>query len=1010
MKYQKKTEGRFLLAAVVALSATFTYAQDDSAQEVFELSPFEVDASGDSGYRATNTLAGSRLNTQLKDVAASVTVLTNEFMEDLGADDIETALAFVANAETGQTFEGGTTTAYIQGEQSQSPARNRLRGLSQADVTSDFFGTSNPHLDRYNVERISIVRGPNSVLFGLGSPSGIINYITKKASLGENFGSVGFTLDNFDTVRATFDANRVLIEDKLAIRLMTLYDDQGYQFDSSIDRDKRVTVAATYKISDRTTLRANYEELTIEARRPRYIPPTDNITRWVDGGSPSIDNFNNPGGGSIPAFFDELVGGGQLPAQFFTNMSTPVPDYWMRLENKLPNGNRLPTGERVAFWRSSNPTQGTNFFLDPLVHDSKVFPYQDIDIAALPGNWQTREGSSSTWMLNHSFSENFNVEVGYHKDITEFDRLTQVIGQSNSIQIDPNVTLPNGTPNPNFMRPFIFGRGVGRYTDEENESFRVQASYELDFEEISDNSWLGLHRLSALYTESTVDGFTYAWEQRANGVNHPAWTEDELLNDSDRRSMAIYYVGDPVSPGQLHPNYTGFPTTSLVQPGASFPLEFNDPDLGGWTTSGGPVSLERMVHRNAGWNIRDAEGIGATLQSYFFNNKLVTMIGWRDDDIEGRSTSFPTPGADGLYSLNRDNWSFGDPLVTGDSTLTKGVVYHATDWLSFHANESENFVVSAPKVDILGRPIPASSGVGEDYGFSLNLLDNKAYVRVNWFETSQLNSEDGGLGFVGFWRMRGFERGIYSRINNGTITGVDWLRWDGNTEDNYDRFPNVSDVRDFVAEGMEIEVVYNPSANWRVAFNAAKQETRQQNTGAAMLEYIELRQPYWDQFWDQEWNTARTVGEQFTSAVGSRLFPALAADGRVSIDQAKWSANAVTNYTFTEGRFSGLAVGGSMRWSDRRALGYALTTDADGNVITDLDQPFFGSDNLNVGVHTSFRKKLFDNKVDWKIQFNIQNLIGDDSLVPVRINPDGNTAGFRIGRDTVYRLSNTFRF
>ncbi len=84
MKYKNKTEGRFLLAATVALSATFTYAQDTSEDEVFELSPFEIDASQDSGYRATNTLAGSRLNTQLKDVAASISVLTSEFMEDIG--------------------------------------------------------------------------------------------------------------------------------------------------------------------------------------------------------------------------------------------------------------------------------------------------------------------------------------------------------------------------------------------------------------------------------------------------------------------------------------------------------------------------------------------------------------------------------------------------------------------------------------------------------------------------------------------------------------------------------------------------------------------------------------------------------------------------------------------------------------------------------------------------------------------------------------------------------------
>ena len=59
----------------------------EAADEVFNLSPFTVDASDDQGYRATNTLAGSRLNTNLKDVSAAISVVTLEFIEDVGAVD-----------------------------------------------------------------------------------------------------------------------------------------------------------------------------------------------------------------------------------------------------------------------------------------------------------------------------------------------------------------------------------------------------------------------------------------------------------------------------------------------------------------------------------------------------------------------------------------------------------------------------------------------------------------------------------------------------------------------------------------------------------------------------------------------------------------------------------------------------------------------------------------------------------------------------------------------------------
>ncbi len=999
-------------------------AQTDGSsdeEEIFELSPFQVDASQDAGYRATATLAGSRLNTQLKDVAASVSVLTTEFLDDIGATDIESALAYVASAETGQSFESDSTAGYVGGGQATQPSRNRMRGLSRADVTADFFSTSNPHFDTYNIERVSVVRGPNSVLFGLGSPSGIINYTTKKASSSEDFGELRLTLDDNETVRAQFDYNKTLAEDKLAIRVMGLSNDKGFQYDMGYDRDKRATVALSYKPSDKTDIHMSYETIDIDARRPRYIVPEDHITSWVAGGGPTFDTGNNPG---VPFtdYFDEMGIVASRNGLFFTDMNNLGPAYAIKLENTRTTLGRMPTDERITMRRSSNPEDGLNFYTATHVKDERVFPYSQVDLATLPGNWQSQSSSGKKITLSHRFSKDFNVEVGYHKDETARDNLAQITSRTAMIAVDVNETLTDGSVNPNFMRPFINGRGVGNYSDLQNETLRAQMSYELDLTDHFDNSLFGKHRFSALYTDSSFEEFRYAWEPRINAINHPAFVgDDALLNNSGRRVTAIYYVADALAPGQIHPNFTGFPTTELIGYKQPFDLRYYDDVNDVWLTDERPVELDRIVHTNNSWNTRENKGLGLALQSFFFEGKLVTMIGYRSDDVVGRSTSAPDVGPDdgsnGVPSVDRNDWSFDeDPLETSGDTLTKGVVYHATDWLSLHYNESENFVVSPPKVDILGRPIPASSGEGKDYGFSLRLLEDKVNVKVNFFETNQLDSEDGGLGFVGFWRMRGFERGIYSRIQNEdwidqpNASELTWMRWDGNTTDNHERYPNVSDVRDFQSEGMEIEMTYNPTANWRIMFNASKQETIQANTGVAMLEYIALREPYWDKFWDLPWSTTRTVGEQFSAAVGSRLYPALAADGRKSLDQAAWNWNFVTNYKFSDGRFKGFAVGGSMRWSDKRAIGYALTEDAEGNVITDLNQPFYGDESFNLGLHASYGKKIFDDTVDWKIQLNIQNLIGDDDRVAIRTNPDGNRAAFRVGREQVIRLANTFKF
>ena len=84
-----------------------------------------------------------------------------------------------------------------------------MRGLANADNTRDFFLTSIPW-DGFNTERIEINRGPNAMLFGTGSPAGIINQTTSKAYVENNSTELLFELSNFGSTRAQLDNNTVL--------------------------------------------------------------------------------------------------------------------------------------------------------------------------------------------------------------------------------------------------------------------------------------------------------------------------------------------------------------------------------------------------------------------------------------------------------------------------------------------------------------------------------------------------------------------------------------------------------------------------------------------------------------------------------------------------------------------------------------------------------------------------------------------------------------------------------
>ena len=62
----------------------------------------------------------------------------------------------------------------FNGQMRNPQSANRVRGLTSADFTRNFYLTSIP-FDSYNTQRVDINRGSNSILFGLGSPAGIIN-------------------------------------------------------------------------------------------------------------------------------------------------------------------------------------------------------------------------------------------------------------------------------------------------------------------------------------------------------------------------------------------------------------------------------------------------------------------------------------------------------------------------------------------------------------------------------------------------------------------------------------------------------------------------------------------------------------------------------------------------------------------------------------------------------------------------------------------------------------------
>ena len=256
-------------ARLVLVSVAFcaiAQAQDTApaGDDVVRLSPFTVDSSKDVGYKASNSISGTRTNVPIGEVPMNIQVVTSEFLDDLAVRSPTEALRYfgsVHNARSGNQNDGGVDldasgalfgAVRMRGLTSGTNLRNGLRVFGQ--LPSEF------------VDRVELVRGPASVLYGLSEPTGIYNAITKAPVFNRDFGSVRAHYGSYDNYGGSFDINRRL-GDTLAFRLNVM----AAHYDSEFWFNEGDGWAALPQLSwrpfDKTLVQVEY--LSSWARRSR---------------------------------------------------------------------------------------------------------------------------------------------------------------------------------------------------------------------------------------------------------------------------------------------------------------------------------------------------------------------------------------------------------------------------------------------------------------------------------------------------------------------------------------------------------------------------------------------------------------------------------------------------------------------------------------------------------------------------------------------------------------------
>lgn len=397
--------------------------------------------------------------------------------------------------------------------------------------------------------------------------------------------------------------------------------------------------------------------------------------------------------------------------------------------------------------------------------------------------------------------------------------------------------------------------------------------------------------------------------------------------------------------------------------------------------------------------------------------------------------------------------------------------------LSFHYNTSENFVPESSRVDQFRKPIDSPSGNSQDYGATIDLWNSKLVVRFNWYVA---NLEGAGASVSGLFNTLNANIFNHYGQLNANIRQVDanedgivdqsvrdaivvdpatGLTEDGLTRDqavlaeypslaqaraardaiapylteelklayNYRMAPNgssltqaagnVVDTQDIESRGFEVELVYNPNRNWRVAFNAAKQETVLTNIMPRITSLLNtLWLPHLEKYGGLDWNlpveavAGNTTRQQINAALLD-YFAVKGQEGRAQGEQRKWRMNAVTRYQFGEGRLKGFSIGGSARWEDQYAQGYPLLVDATGVVRPDVARPWMSDRELSFDLMLGYRRRILNDK-DWTVQLNARNLQNwdSDAVTVSRRQPDGTPARARFDPPLQILVTNTFRF
>ena len=266
-----------LASATLAMALTVSAVTAQTAQPTAaaEMAIDETVVVGNTLY--TDQVNALKTPTPIIDVPQSLSITTADEISVRGFNSIGDIVDYTPGVNVSQG-EGHRDAVVFRGVRS----------------TADFFvdGVRDDvqyYRPLYNVDQVEILRGPNALLFGRGGAGGVLNRVTKKGVIGEDFNGYQLSIDSFGATEAQIDSN-VTINEDTAFRINAYYNTFENHRDFSDGEGYGVNPTVKFQLSDKTTLDVSYEYIDYDRSIDRGIPtangkPVDALNDIVFGDS-----------------------------------------------------------------------------------------------------------------------------------------------------------------------------------------------------------------------------------------------------------------------------------------------------------------------------------------------------------------------------------------------------------------------------------------------------------------------------------------------------------------------------------------------------------------------------------------------------------------------------------------------------------------------------------------------------------------------------------------------------